>query len=448
MKACLGLAGAAQLGENRYARQWLDRFQAGMDVYARHLVDPKGVHRETIQYLGFGFNPCTLAALAAERRGQSSLFASHGGRVNDLLRSIVYMTSPNGQNTRDFGDTGGRDPITMVRSHRGMPGNVATMLIAMTNSSRPGLARWAARRALHRLNSGYKTVNYTQGARVLNVLLFRPGAEKPPAEYDGFPLGWHERCPIDYPKDSGYAVMQTGFDSPDDIKLVLKCGHAAGGHGHPCQGTFTLDAYGDYLSKPPGYTLWGRAHTRAYNLITIDGKGQVADHTAGSGRDSNDGHIERFVHTPGADLCIANNKPAYDGPSMNGRWSNPVRRSLRYILFVRKPNRRGYFVFIDDVAKDEAEHEYTWNFHTTANHRIHQTAEQRFTVQAKGMKEALDLWKSRGKDNALRKLISTVPVPLISFAGLWHLSAAVLLTGSAPQHIAQMILPIGILFLA
>ncbi len=402
MKASLGLAGAAMAGENRYASEWLKRFGDGLDVYASGLVDPKGVHRETIQYLGFGFNPCTLAAVAAARRGGPALFEMHGGRISDLLRTIVYLTAPNGQDTRDFGDTAYRKAIQALRKDGGMPGNVATMLIAMTHSKRPDLARWAARRGLRKMISRGKTIkiaNSAQGASALNVLLFQAGAEKSPSEY-GFPLGWHERCPIEYKNDTGYAVMQTGFDSADDVKVVLKCGHSAGGHGHPCQGSFTLDAYGDILSPIPGYNLWGRLHTESYNLITIDGEGQAENHASGSGRHENDGHIERFVHSAGADLCIANNKMAYDGGK------NPLARSLRYFLFVRQPKRRGYLVIIDDVIKDDQPHEYTWNFHTSTNHKIVKT-DGGFVARAMSMEEALELWKTRTKKNVLRRSIST-----------------------------------------
>ena len=401
-KACLGLSGAAQSGENRYAKEWMERFSVGMNLYAHALVDPKGIHRETIRYLSFGFNPLALTALAIERRGGPALFKLHGGRVNHLLRTLLYTISPSGQDTRDFGDTGKE---LEVRKHRGMSGGISSMLAAMTNSDRPELARWAIRRGLHRLSNGDMRLNYARG-NVLNVLLYQPGPEKAPSEYDDLPLGWHERCPADYPMDSGYAVMQTGFDSADDIKLLLKCGHSAGGHGHPCQGTFTLDAYGDFLSQPPGYNLWGRNNTHAYNLISIDGEGQAADHAWNEGRSNNDGHIERFVHSPVADICIANNKMAYDGPAYRGRWSNPVKRSLRYFLFVRKPKRRGYFVIVDDMIKDDEEHEYTWNFHTTANHRIGPAGEHSFLAAAMSMDEALKLWKDRGQPKALRRLIA------------------------------------------
>ena len=196
--------------------------------------------------------------------------------------------------------------------------------------------------------------------------------------------------------------MRMGFDSPDDIKMSIKCGNAAGGHGQPCQGSFILDAYGDFLSQTPGYNIWG-GKTRAHNLITIDGKGQASDHTWGSGRKSNDGHVERFVHSESADLCIANNKPAYDGGK------NPVRRSLRYFLFVRKPGRKGYFVIVDDMQKDDAAHKYTWNFHTTFNHTIEPDGKSAFVARGLTRKEAIELWTERGDEGKSKALAKDFP---------------------------------------
>jgi hypothetical protein len=175
----------------------------------------------------------------------------------------------------------------------------------------------------------------------------------------------------------------------------LRCGHSEGHHGHPSQGSFTIDAYGDLLSQAPGYNLWGR-NTKAYNLIEIDGQGQADDHT--NSRNVNDGHIERFVHSSVADLCIANNKPAYDGKG------NRVQRSLRYLLFVRRPKRRGYLVVVDDMDKDGREHEYTWHFHTTPNHVIEPDTEHGFIARGLSRDEVIDLWGKRGEEKGLQGL--------------------------------------------
>jgi len=396
----LGLAGAALRGEDRYADEWIDRYNAAMPHYLADLIDPNGVHRETLTYSCFGLNPLMLAGMALERRGGPSIFHAAGGRLDKFLRTMIYFISPNGQAVRDFGDTGND---RQMRSHGGLSGRAATAVIAMTRSSRGDLARWASRRGIRRWTDSrdeHKIVSAQED--VMNLLFFKPGPERSPADYGDYPLGWHGRCPPGYPHDNGYVVMRTGFDSPDDIKLVLKCGNAAGGHGQPCQGSFVLDAYGDFLSQSPGYNLWG-GRTRAHNLITIDGKGQAAGHGGGSGRKVNDGHVERFVHSRVADICIANNKPAYDGGD------NPVRRSLRYVLFARKPERRGYFVIVDDMDKDGRPHEHTWHFHTSFNHQIVPDGDSTFVSRGLTKSEATELWQQRGDEGIVRALGQTFP---------------------------------------
>ncbi len=394
LQGAIGLAGMALRGESRYAQDWVDRYSDCMEGYIEESLDSHGVHAETIRYLGFGMSPFILAGVALERQGGKNIFEVMDGRMSKLVRSIIYLTAPTGQDTRDFGDT---SRSMQVRAHSGMPGNVMTMLLGLSHGSMGDYARWAARRGMRRSRSAggeTRTINANQGARALGYLLFQPGPEKAPQVGESFPLGWHARPGTDELKDHGYVVMRTGFDSADDIVFVLKAGNAQGGHGHPAQGSFTLDASGDYLSQPPGYTKWGRHNTKAYNLITIDGKGQVSDHSLADGRKENDGHIERFVHSAGADLCIANNKPAYD----NG--NNAVRRSLRYVLFVRKPQKQGYFVIVDDIDKDGRPHDYTWNFHTTANHQIRPDGKGDFVAASLTAKEFRDLWAKRGDERA------------------------------------------------
>jgi hypothetical protein len=371
-----------------------------MPHYLSDLIDPNGVHRETLTYSCFGLNPLMLAGMALERQGEPSIFEAADGRLDKLLRTLVYFISPNGHSIRDFGDTGND---RQMRSHSGLPGRPGTALMALTRSSRGDLARWASRRGTGRWMDRQGEHRQVRGQEdVMNLLFFRPGPERSPADYGNYALGWHGRCPPGYPHDNGYVVMRTGFDSPDDIKLVLKCGNAAGGHGQPCQGSFVLDAYGDFLSQSPGYNIWG-GRTRAHNLITIDGKGQAEGHSGGSGRKENDGHIERFVHSRVADICIANNKPAYDGGG------NAVARSLRYVLFVRKPERRGYFVIVDDMDKDGRPHEYTWNFHTSFNHQIVPDGDSTFVSRGLTKSEATELWTQRGDEGIVSALGKTFP---------------------------------------
>ncbi len=399
-RSAVGMSGAAMYGENRYAPAWVARFKEALGPSLRIQLDPNGISTETIEYLGFGVIPNVLTAMAIERKhGGESIFEIEGGRLNHLVKSIVCLTSPSGLAIRDFGDAGSE---MQLAGYRGLSERAAGMLMALSNAGGKyaEVARWAAQRGIGTFVNNGQTIRILSSGLFthLNMLLFKPGSVVSPHAYpEDFPLGWHARTPLDYPRDAGYVVMRTGFESSDDVKLMLRCGHSEGHHGHPSQGSFILHAYGDYLSQPPGYNGWGR-NTRSYNLITIDGRGQAQDHRRN--RDENDGHIERFVHSSVADICIANNKPAYDG----GR--NRVARALRYFLFVRQPNRRAYTVVIDDVQKDDAKHRYAWNFHTTPNHTFEVVKGRGFVARGLSLEEGARLWNARGIDNRARRELS------------------------------------------
>ncbi len=400
-RACIGLSAGALYGEDRYAEDWIRRFNQALEEGVKRQIDPKGQAGETIAYLGFGLVPGMLTAQAIQRaRGGEEVFKLADGRLNEFVKHIIYLISPNGQSTRDFGDTGDEMQFT---SHSGLGSSIAGMLCFLSRSEKwPDVARWAAHRGVHKYgpDASYQTLSPGRSP-VMNILLFKAGTEKPPSAYpEDFPLAWHPRSPVERPADYGFVVMRTGFDSADDIKFTLMAGHSRGHHGHPSQGSFVMDAYGDLLSQSAGYNLWGR-NAKAYNTVTFDSQGQISDHTMG--RPGNDGHIERFVHTSVADLCLANMQPAFR-PN-GGRAPSLVNRCLRYVLFVRKPKRRGYFVIVDDVdVGDNVEHEYHWNFHTTPNHRMEPDGRNGFVARSMAREEAIKLWTERGEEAALRGL--------------------------------------------
>jgi len=175
-----------------------------------------------------------LAGIAAEKRGEESIFKVAGGRFDKFLRTMVYFASPSGKAMRDFGQ-GGDD--LQVRSHKGLGGREATTLVVMTRGRAGDVARWTAKRGTFHFQDSrgeYSSLNAQAG--IMNLLLYKPGPQKSPAAHGGYPLGWHERCPLDYPYDNGYVVMRTGFDSPDDVKMVVKCGTPAAPTANPARG--------------------------------------------------------------------------------------------------------------------------------------------------------------------------------------------------------------------
>ena len=157
-------------------------------------------------------------------------------------------------------------------------------------------------------------------------------------------------------RGSGKAVMRTGFESRDDLQLVIQCPSPQHGHSFADVGNFTLNALGERFIDDSGCAggnpelhpgTWGSypwaCSSGAHNLVLIDG---VAQHTHSFGT------IPDFLHTEAADYLMAEMKPAYDARA-------PVRRARRHVLFVRP----SYFAIIDDVCKDDRAHDYELLLH-------------------------------------------------------------------------------------
>ena len=169
-------------GENRYAKEWINRFNRTLEAGVYRLVDPNGQGGETVAYMGFGVTPNMLTALAIKKvQGGEDPFGVAEGRLEKLTRTLVYLISPNGQSTRDFGDTGGAMQLT---SHGGLGSGITGMLCALSRSTLwPDVARWAAHRGIHTYgkNDAYKVLNPGRSP-IMNILLFKPGEEKSPVD--------------------------------------------------------------------------------------------------------------------------------------------------------------------------------------------------------------------------------------------------------------------------
>ena len=406
MLGAVHLAGLIMEGESRYAREWRGHYKAAAPRVIAYYLDADGVYRTPFQYCINGLNLILLADVTATRAGGESGFSAHGGRMGKLTDTLVYMSAPNNHVRVGWGKEG---PLFQSEpyDHEWERLSRATLLMGLTNGPKANLARWLARHEIDRWidEDGVENRSLPSGVLggALNVLLYNPGGETSPSESGGFDLGWHVRS--DVPGyNNGYLVMQTGFDSPDAIKMVMKCGNPRSAIGQPVQGSFVLYAYGNLLSQAPNSNAWS-TDPRGHNLILVDGKGQPR-------YTSDDGHIERFVHSPVSDLVIANLKPAYDGHDrtltdpVDPIRNNPVNKALRYFLFVRKPDRKGYFVIVDDMDKDGKEHEYTWLYHANLTHTIEPDGQAAFVARRMTKPEAIELWEERSQSRMVKNLQS------------------------------------------
>lgn len=145
----------------------------------------------------------------------------------------------------------------------------------------------------------------------------------------------------------GYVVMRSGFDTPEEIWFLLRCGNAARApsHDHADWNAFNLYAYGAPLAldsasgaySDPRHKAWHQKAV-AHNTVAFGERTQAHE----------DGNILAWITRPELDYSVT------DASAAAG-----VKKFIRHVLFV-KPS---YFVIWDEIVANEPA---TWMLHTPA----------------------------------------------------------------------------------
>ena len=117
---------------------------------------------------------------------------------------------------------------------------------------------------------------------------------------------------------------------------------------------------GAFVETPEVAIGTGRSQTVAHNCVLVDGRGQA--HTA-SGLGTN-GKIVTYESLDRYGYVLADCTEAYNR-NTQGKPGAVVRRALRHAIFIRPSHGLpAYAVVLDDIEKDDHEHDYTWLMHT------------------------------------------------------------------------------------
>jgi|GEM_PF-2424792 len=340
----LGLVGLTLKGEVPEADQWIQRAKEKLQEYMRSWFDKDGATMESYDYY-YGFPMSYLLNFfnALKRVTGDDQF---GYMDNIIQKSIPYSIAflrPQRDGHNTFDDVS----LTVTKPH------IMALLASRYND---GLAQWH----YQYVTGEFKTTQVGWNNAHMTHQFFWYD--------DTIPIEYPDRSPRMSPamlyKDFGRLTLRTGYESTNDIQLSMECGHFGGGHGHPDQGSFVFNAYGNCLIEDPappvsyGSPLHQYIQSpEAHNTILIAGRGQMA-----SSGDvySKVGSIDVFLHTDFLDYVQANSKMAYD------KGANTVERALRHVVFVRPL----YFIVIDDIQKDTTPHKYDFLLHTDVNHTI------------------------------------------------------------------------------
>ncbi len=144
----------------------------------------------------------------------------------------------------------------------------------------------------------------------------------------------------------GHILMRSGFDTPGELWMLLRCGNATrAGHDHGDWNAFNLYAFGIPLAldaasgvyADPSHKAW-HDKSVAHNTVVFGGRSQQRK----------DGKILTWITRPEADYSVS------DASAASG-----VDKFVRHVLFV-KPD---YFVIWDEIHANEPA---AWMLHTTA----------------------------------------------------------------------------------
>ena len=385
MGAC-GVGMLALEGETRLAEQ------AILFDCRRHLrdyltlgIDADGCGHEGPSYLGYGIGAGVEFVEALRQQGRGDLFTETNYHL--IPPWLISETLPDGKRWNNLSDCGHGQRAWPVYLYA--CGRLAEL--APGDPPRPA-ERWTSlelRQPLPYLHQfaeapGPRQLSYTALAALMAWAWRQGPGRQDPSEYDArtalaHVLLYQPCAPVDDPatllplglhfRGRGLVVSRTGF-GPDDIHLAIEAGPHAAGHDQSDKGTFTFRAYGGDQAIDSGYGNDAdprkSASSHAHNVVLIDGEGQPMRYHNQSG-----GRITGFAHTDLLDWTRLDAREAW-GVRYDGDWlptrTTPVARAERTLIFVRPADGvPPYLVVHDDIAKDDRERAYTWQWHIPAS---------------------------------------------------------------------------------
>jgi hypothetical protein len=234
------------------------------------------------------------------------------------------------------------------------------LLLKLASELQSGVAKWL----YEPITSPKEKRTWSKGAGgsfFLELLWSNDVVPVPPADA-GIP-------PAEGFKGRGLCIWRTGWDQTDVMFSIEAGNYYPVTHNQADKGHFTLYSHGRKWACDPGYANnkdpQGRAQTVAHNCVLIDGKGQALS-GAGAGTS---GRILAYTDTPSYGYALAGCTDAYrqsytyndETGGQDAHQHMPMDHAYRHTVFVwPEGDIPAYAVVIDDIQKDDSEHDYTW----------------------------------------------------------------------------------------
>jgi hypothetical protein len=327
-------------GETGYQSEWYTKAKSSLTDYLDYGIGAEGCPVESIHYFSYGMTNGAYAYAALARRGEPIFTHAHLSKVPTWWAHDLF---PWGKDFNDLQDTTDQ---TVGQ------GEIYYLLTQMYPGDRT--VKW--------INANYQRGCSTGVSSSATTVLWQVAPDDTvTAASLNLPLSG-------YFAYNGLAYMRSGW-STDDMYLEFQSDPIGAGpsHMHADRNAFTLMGKGRMWAIDGGG--WAPQDI-FHNELLIDG--------AGEGYFPHYGEITNYTDTSWYTAITGNAKEAYDYQTqmesrippnelgtiwtmIDGFWSkpyNPVLRANR--TAVRVSGAHQYALILDDIAKDSAYHNYTW----------------------------------------------------------------------------------------
>lgn len=347
-----GMVGVAFREEHTWSQNWIDSAKRILDLNLR-------TSHEDFGYFNNGFTKALDFAASLYTSTGEDLFTPNASRLKALMDFRMILLEPSGKGYPGLGDANaGNDPLLAL--------SCATFL-------KDSMSQWY----LNNLSCGsieqVKNWGWNHMMPVAVVTLYDPEIEVQPPGEPRLSLAKSFANEMNLPSTlQAVTIMRTGYNRTDDIQLGFRCGDYSGWHGHPDQGSFILNAYGErfIVDKALGAPYGTPANnfsksSLAHSIVLIDGEGQV-QYSAPVFHDREAGHTSPLLHTNFIDYIVADSTTAYlKNPNIG-----TMDHAYRHFFFVRKPDHHAYVIVFDDLQVDGKSHKYDWLLQTNMKNDI------------------------------------------------------------------------------
>ncbi len=348
-----GMAGVLLRNEHKCARNWIDSQKRIFELNLR-------ASHEDFGYFMNGFTKALDFGICLITATGEDVFKPSAERLRALLDYRMTLLTPQRDGYPTFGDASGKnDPV-----------------LALCNSVYLGdaMAQWFINHLSCADPKQVSSWGWEHMMPVAVVRLYQPGLKEEAPSTPRLSLAKSfSESPDVSPGLRPVTVLRTGYDRASDIQFSLRCGEFAGWHGHPAQGSFMLNAYGDHMTldramgAPYGTPRSDFSKSaQAHSCVIIDGKGQEKYSDPVYGYNLEAGHQGPLLHTDFVDYISTDNAEAYR--------KNPLLKALdranRHFIMVRKPKRHAYVVIVDDIQLDDQLRQYEWLLQTDTAHSV------------------------------------------------------------------------------